>query len=111
MRNIVQDGAKKVNPRAGKCAIIPLVLHTREGENLNESTHTQSRRKRRIGWLIFAAVLLAAVVGVWLYLSDYYRADKTAVAALQDYERQKAAGKDPVFRERNIGLSNTDVWK
>lgn len=84
MRNIVQDGAKKVNPRAGKCAIIPLVLHTREGENLNESTHTQSRRKRRIGWLIFAAVFLAAVVGVWLYLSDYYHADKTAVAALQD---------------------------
>ena len=36
---------------------------------------------------------------------------KTAVAALQDYERQKAAGQDPVFKERNIGLSNTDVWK
>jgi len=35
----------------------------------------------------------------------------TAIAALKDYERQKAEGKDPVFHEANIGLDNTDVWK
>lgn len=51
---------------------------------MNESTHTKSRRKRRIGWLILAVILLAAAVGVWLYLSDYYRADAAAVEALQD---------------------------
>ena len=34
-----------------------------------------------------------------------------AVKALKDYEKQKAAGKDPVFREKNIGLNNTSVWK
>ena len=36
---------------------------------------------------------------------------RIAFAALEDYEAQKKAGKDPVFYEDNIGLSNTDVWK
>lgn len=34
-----------------------------------------------------------------------------AFRALADYEKQKAAGIDPVFHESNIGLNNTDVWK
>ena len=34
-----------------------------------------------------------------------------AFAALKDYEKQKNAGVDPVFREGNIGLNDTDVWK
>ena len=34
-----------------------------------------------------------------------------AIKALADYEKQKARGMDPVFHERNIGLTNTDVWK
>ena len=34
-----------------------------------------------------------------------------AFDALKDYERQRAEGKDPVFYEENIGLTNTDVWK
>ena len=34
-----------------------------------------------------------------------------AFRALKDYERQKKDGKDPVFKESNIGLTNTDVWK
>ncbi len=36
---------------------------------------------------------------------------RIAIAALKDYERQKALGVDPVFHEQNIGLDNTDVWK
>ena len=36
---------------------------------------------------------------------------RIAFAALDDYEKQKAQGLDPVFHESNIGLSNTDVWK
>ena len=36
---------------------------------------------------------------------------RIAMAALKDYEKQKAEGKDPVFYEENIGLHNTDVWK
>lgn len=34
-----------------------------------------------------------------------------AVKALKDYEKQKAAGQNPVFYEKNIGLNNTSVWK
>lgn len=34
-----------------------------------------------------------------------------AFAALKDFEKQRAEGKDPVFYEENIGLTNTDVWK
>ena len=36
---------------------------------------------------------------------------RIAFAALDDYEKQKAAGRDPVFHESNIGLTDTDVWK
>ena len=36
---------------------------------------------------------------------------RIAIAALKDYESQKAKGVDPVFHEKNIGLNNTDVWK
>ena len=32
-------------------------------------------------------------------------------ASLKDYEGQKARGLDPVFRESNVGLDDTDVWK
>lgn len=31
--------------------------------------------------------------------------------ALKDYEEQRRLGKNPVFHESNIGLTNTDVWK
>ena len=36
-----------------------------------------------------------------------------AVKALKDYERQKAEGRNPVFRASDIGLSEEDVefWK
>ena len=33
------------------------------------------------------------------------------IRALKDYEKQKAEGCDPVFKESNIGLDNTEVWK
>ena len=34
-----------------------------------------------------------------------------AFRTLEDYEKQKEKGLDPVFHESNIGLSDTDVWK
>ncbi len=34
-----------------------------------------------------------------------------AIRTLKDYEDQKKAGKDPVFYEDNIGVTNTKVWK
>lgn len=35
----------------------------------------------------------------------------TAVQTLNDYEKQKKEGKDPVFKAADIGLTNTQVWK
>ncbi len=38
---------------------------------------------------------------------------KTAIDALKDYERQRKAGKNPVFKAKSIGLddSNLDYWQ
>ncbi len=37
---------------------------------------------------------------------------KYAFAALDDYSRQKKAGKDPIFKSSTIpGLENTEAWK
>ena len=36
---------------------------------------------------------------------------RIAFAALDDYEKQKSEGLDPVFYEGSIGLNDTDVWK
>ena len=36
---------------------------------------------------------------------------RIAFAALDDYEKQKKAGLDPVFYEGSIGINDTDVWK
>lgn len=43
-------------------------------------------RKRKIILLIAAAVLLALVIGCAAYVSDYYRADETALSALEGSE-------------------------
>lgn len=34
-----------------------------------------------------------------------------AVRALKDYLRQKKEGEIPIFKAKNIGLNNTDLWK
>lgn len=36
---------------------------------------------------------------------------KIAFKALKDYEEQKKAGKNPVFKAASIGLHNTELWK
>ena len=37
---------------------------------------------------------------------------KYAFAALKDYEKQRKAGKDPVFKAKDINLPhNVDCWK
>ena len=33
------------------------------------------------------------------------------IRTLKNYETQKKAGKDPVFKASDIGLDNTDCWK
>ena len=34
-----------------------------------------------------------------------------ALKVLKDYETQKKAGKNPVFKAENVGIKNTDCWK
>ena len=36
---------------------------------------------------------------------------KYAYKAIDDYVKQKKAGKDPVFKGKDIGLENLDYWK
>ena len=34
-----------------------------------------------------------------------------AIRVLDDYTRQKKAGRDPVFHAKDVGLNNTQQWK
>ncbi len=43
-------------------------------------------------------------------LMVFFGAQNDMEVALSDYEKKKAEGKDPIFRESDIGLDNTDVW-
>ena len=36
---------------------------------------------------------------------------RIVMRALKDYMEQKRQGKDPVFKAKNIGLENTELWK
>lgn len=36
---------------------------------------------------------------------------KIPIAALKDYQKQKAEGKNPIFKAADIGLYDTEVWK
>ena len=54
-------------------------------------------------YLIAIALLLMAVIVLL---------GKTALNCLEDYVAQRKAGKDPVFRAKNIGLNaDLDFWK
>jgi len=46
----------------------------------------------------------------WLNLIAILLLRKPALKALRDYERQKKAGKDPVFRRETLDIPNTEQW-
>jgi AGCS family alanine or glycine:cation symporter len=52
-------------------------------------------------------------VGVmaWLNVVAILLLRKPAFKALKDYERQRKAGKDPVFNAEEAGIANTEQWK
>ena len=35
---------------------------------------------------------------------------KTALKVFKDYEKQRKAGKDPVFNAKEAGIENTEQW-
>ncbi|MBL5791736.1 sodium:alanine symporter [Heyndrickxia sporothermodurans] len=47
---------------------------------------------------------------VWLNIIAVVILMKPALVALKDYERQKKAGKDPVFDPEVLGIKNADYW-
>lgn len=47
----------------------------------------------------------------WLNIVAILLLQKVAFKCLRDYEAQKAAGKDPQFDPRALGISNADYWE
>lgn len=47
---------------------------------------------------------------VWVNVIALLFLVKPALIALKDYERQKKAGKDPVFNPEELGIKNADFW-
>ncbi|RBW68518.1 alanine/glycine:cation symporter family protein [Bacillus taeanensis] len=47
----------------------------------------------------------------WLNLIAILFLTKPALKVLKDYETQKKAGKDPVFKPSNVGIKGADFWE
>lgn len=46
----------------------------------------------------------------WLIIIAIILLRKPALKVLKDYEKQRKAGKDPVFKAEDAGISHTDQW-
>jgi AGCS family alanine or glycine:cation symporter len=46
----------------------------------------------------------------WLNIVAIVLLRKPALKVLKDYERQRKAGKDPVFVAKEVGIENTEQW-
>jgi AGCS family alanine or glycine:cation symporter len=46
----------------------------------------------------------------WLNVIAILMLRKPAMKVFRDYERQKKEGKDPVFKAKDVGITNTDQW-
>jgi AGCS family alanine or glycine:cation symporter len=46
----------------------------------------------------------------WLNIIAIIILQKPALIAMKDYEKQKAAGKDPVFDAAALGIKDADFW-
>ncbi|TCN28108.1 sodium:alanine symporter family protein [Mesobacillus foraminis] len=47
----------------------------------------------------------------WVNLTVIFLLTKPALRALNDYVRQKKAGKDPVFKPAKLGIEGADFWE
>ncbi len=52
-------------------------------------------------------------VGVmaWLNIIAILLLRKPAMKVYNDYQKQRKAGNDPVFKAKDVGITNTDLWK
>ncbi len=72
------------------------------------STYYGSIKTAQTAWAL-------ADVGVglmaWLNVIAILLLRKPALKALKDYQKQKAAGNNPVFNPKDLGISNAEVWE
>lgn len=54
---------------------------------------------------VFMGFMASINIVVMLLLSNI------AIKVLKDYEAQRKAGKNPVFKAENVGITNTEFWK
>ncbi|PAB58742.1 alanine/glycine:cation symporter family protein [Anaeromicrobium sediminis] len=54
---------------------------------------------------------LGVGIMAWLNIVGIIMLRKPAFASLKDYEEQKAAGKDPVFDPKKLGIENATFWE
>ncbi|HPQ82029.1 MAG TPA: alanine:cation symporter family protein, partial [bacterium] len=47
----------------------------------------------------------------WLNIVAILILSKPALACLRDYEKQRAAGANPVFHPKKLGIKNADFWE
>jgi AGCS family alanine or glycine:cation symporter len=47
----------------------------------------------------------------WVNLTAIFFLTKTALKVLKDYEMQKKAGIDPVFKPLKLGIKGADFWE
>ena len=47
----------------------------------------------------------------WLNIIAILFLRKPALLALKDYQKQRKAGKDPVFNPKELGIKNADFWE
>jgi len=54
---------------------------------------------------------LGVGIMAWLNVIAIIILQKPAIAALKDYEKQKAEGKDPLFNPTSLGIKRADFWE
>ncbi len=67
-----------------------------------------AQTKAGIAWNVSDIFMsLMAIMNIFVIL----KIGNIAINALNDYIKQKKQGKEPIFKARDIGLENTEVWK
>ena len=46
----------------------------------------------------------------WLNIIAILLLRKPAMKVYKDYQQQRKAGKNPVFKAKDVGITNTDQW-
>lgn len=99
------------------------IAFVKETLNLKSSSNFVNHLARfgLLGMVIFGAINSAPLIwgitdlGVgllgWINVITIFLLSKIAIKALKDYDEQKIAGLNPVFRPSKVGIKNADFWE